>query len=114
MVNLHGLFNKAQRAVRSNPDAVRGGLDKVEGLLNTRTKGKYTDKIQAGRGNIDKALGVPGQTRDAYRAGAGGQERPGPVSTDPVDAPTPVDNPTPLDFTDGHEQRGRQPGPGAR
>ena len=90
MVNLSGMFNKAKRAVRDNPDAVRGGLDKVEGLINSKTKGKYADKLTKGRDGIDKALGVPGETRDAYREEAGRQERTDPVSTQPVDAPAVV------------------------
>lgn len=115
MVNLNGLFNKAKRAVRENPDAVRGGLDKVEGVINQRTKGKYADKLQSGRGNIDRALGVPGRTRDAYREEAGRQERPGSVSTGPIDSPAPIDEPTPIDdLTGGRGKQGGQPGTDAR
>lgn len=106
MVNLSGMFNKAKRAVRDNPDAVRGGLDKVEGLINSTTKGKYADKLTKGRDGIDKALGVPGETRDAYREEAGRQERTDPVSTQPVDAPEPIDTPAPIDDL----TRGTRPG----
>ncbi len=97
MVNLSGLFDKARRAVRDNPDAVRGGLDKVEGVLNERTKGKYADTLQKGREGLDKALGVPGQARDGYRDESGAAERTEPVTTDPIDTPEPVDRPSPVD-----------------
>lgn len=97
MVNLSGLFDKARRAVRDNPDAVRGGLDKVEGVLNERTKGKYADKLQKGREGLDKALGVPGQARDGYRDESGAPERTEPVTTDPIAKPEPVDRPSPID-----------------
>ena len=107
MAKLGGLFDKAKRAVRQNPDAVRGGLDKVEGLINNRTKGKYADKLKQGRGGIDKALGVPGQTRDAYRQEAERSQGTEPVSTDPVDAPAPIDKPAPLDdLTRGSDRDG--------
>ena len=97
MVNLSDMFNKAKSAVRNNPDAVRGGLDKVEGVINSTTKGKYADKLTKGRDGIDKALGVPGQTRDAYREETARTERTDPVSTQPVDAPAPIDTPAPID-----------------
>ncbi len=97
MVDLSGLFAKAKRAVRDNPDAVRGGLDKVESVLNERTKGKYADKLEQGREGIDKALGVPGRARDAYREGEQAPAGTEPVTTEPVEQPAPIDTPTPVD-----------------
>lgn len=92
MPNLSGIVNSLRRLAGSNPDAVRGGLDKVEGVINSKTGGKYADKLAQGRRGVDSAIGVPSQTRDAYRDGA--QED---VRTDPVPPPSPVNRPTSLD-----------------
>lgn len=92
MAHLSGIVGKLRRAVHSNPDAVRGGLDKFEGVINTRTGGKYADKLRKGRRGVDGALGVPSQTRDGFRAGRADDVRPGPVPP-----PSPVDRPGPID-----------------
>lgn len=108
MVNLSGMFDKAkdaalaakdkaQQAVRDTPDSVRGGLDKVEGFVNDKTGGKYADRLHQGRGNLDKALGVPGDTKDAFRQEANKPHTPDPVRADPIDAPAPIDTPSPID-----------------
>lgn len=96
MANLYGIVNKLRRAASSNPDAVRGGLDKVEGVINSKTGGKYADKLRQGRRSVDGALGVPSQTRDAYRDGASQ----GDVRPSPVPPPAPVDRPAPIDRDD--------------
>lgn len=97
MVNLSGLFRKATRVAHSSPDAVRAGVDKVQSALNTRTKGKYADHLAKGSDVIDKALGVPGQTRDAYRKEAGAPKpQPDPVKADPVNAPEEIDPARPV------------------
>lgn len=40
-----GLFDKARRYLRSNPDKVQRGIDKAASTLDERTKGKYSRKI---------------------------------------------------------------------
>lgn len=97
MVNLSGLFQKAKRAARSNPDAVRSSVEKVRSAVNTKTKGKYANQLAKGSDVVDKALGVPGRTREAYRDEASAPTpQPDPVSADPVDAPEDIDPPRPL------------------
>lgn len=97
MVNLSGLFRKAKNLAQTNPDAVRSGVDKVENVINTRTKGKYADKIAKGSGMVDKALGVPGRSRDAYRDEANRPPaRLDTVRTDPIDPPADIDPPRPV------------------
>lgn len=94
MVNLSGLFRKAKSAAASNPDAVRSGVEKVRSAVNTQTKGKYADQLAKGSDALDKALGVPGRTREAYRDEVSAPTpQPDPVSTDPVDAPEDIDPP---------------------
>lgn len=94
MVNLSGLFHKAKRAAQSNPDAVRSGVEKVRSAVDKKTKGRYTDKLAKGSDAVDKALGVPGRTREAYRDEASAATpQPDPVSADPVDPPEDIDPP---------------------
>lgn len=97
MVNLSGMFEKAKRLVKDNPDAVRGGLDKVESVVNSKTGGKYQDKLAKGRDGLDKALGVPSEAGDAYREEQNRPQRPDPVGTEPIDKPRPVDPASPID-----------------
>lgn len=97
MVNVSGMFEKAKRLIKDNPDAVRGGLDKVESVVNSKTGGKYQDKLAKGRGGLDKALGVPGEATDAYREERNRPHTTDPIGTDPIDTPAPVDPAAPID-----------------
>lgn len=47
---------KAVDAVDKHGDKISGGLDKAGDMLDKRTKGKYTDKIQSGRAKVDEGM----------------------------------------------------------
>ena len=93
-MNFSDLVGKVKKMVSDNPDAIRGGLDKVENTINERTGGKYQDKLAQGRQGLDERLGVPGEAKDAYQEGkAQDPGRPEQVQSEPIDRPTPVDRP---------------------
>ncbi|WP_168583373.1 antitoxin [Gephyromycinifex aptenodytis] len=97
MVNLSGLIGKAKQMVQKNPDALRSGVEKVRGVVDDKTKGKYSDQLAKGSEMVDKALGVPGQTRDAYRDEASTPTpEPDPVKADPIEPPEDIEPPRPV------------------
>ncbi len=49
-------FEKAKKATAENPDKVRGGIDKVGGLVNSATKGRYADKIKAASDKTEQTI----------------------------------------------------------
>lgn len=49
-------IGKARKATADNPDKVRGGIDKVGGLVNNATKGKYADKIKAASDKTEETI----------------------------------------------------------
>ncbi|MEO8851275.1 MAG: antitoxin [Allobranchiibius sp.] len=49
-------IEKARKATADNPDKVRGGIDKVGGLVNSATKGKYADKIKAASDKTEQTI----------------------------------------------------------
>ncbi|MDO5710754.1 MAG: antitoxin [Micrococcales bacterium] len=97
MVDVSGMFAKAKRLLKDNPDAVRGGLDKVESLVNDKTGSKFQDKLTKGRDGLDKALGVPAEAKDAYREEHQQPQAPDPVRVDPIDKPESIGTPNPFD-----------------
>lgn len=72
-----GIFDSAkdalQKAVKSHPDQVADAIDKVEGVVDKKTGGKYTDQISAGGDRLAGALGVD----DRAAGGQGQQAQPG-------------------------------------
>ena len=53
---LDKLKNKATEAVDKHGDQIAGGLDKAAGMVDKRTKGKYSDKIKTGNQKAKDAL----------------------------------------------------------
>lgn len=97
MVDVKGLIDKAKAFARSNPDKVRGGVDKVEELVNRKTGGKYADQVAKGAAAAENALGVPGEAKRAFTDEANAAtEPPPPVQAEPIDAPEPIDRPDAL------------------
>ena len=53
---LDKLKSKATEAVDKHGDQIAGGLDKAAGMVDKRTKGKYSDKIKTGNQKAKDAL----------------------------------------------------------
>ncbi|MDQ2853196.1 antitoxin [Dermatophilaceae bacterium Sec6.4] len=89
-------IEKAKKATVDNPDKVRGGIDKVGGLVNNATKGKYADKIKAASDKTEQTIQQQaGGTTSSTKADFKGSPQPD------ADAPfnpaaSPIDPATPL------------------
>lgn len=53
---LDKLKKQATKAVDQHGEKVADGIDKAAGVVDAKTKGKYTDKIETGRGKARDAL----------------------------------------------------------
>jgi hypothetical protein len=53
---LDKLKKQATKAVDQHGDKVADGIDKAAGVVDKKTKGKYSDKIDTGRGKAKDAL----------------------------------------------------------
>jgi hypothetical protein len=53
---LDKLKKQATKAVDDHGEKVADGIDKAAGMVDKKTKGKYTDKIETGRGKAKEAL----------------------------------------------------------
>ena len=53
---LDKLRKQTTKAVDQHGDKVARGIDKAAGVADEKTKGKYTDKIETGRGKAKDAL----------------------------------------------------------
>jgi len=53
---LDKLKKQATKAVDQHGEKVADGIDKAAGVVDKKTKGKYTDKIETGRGKAKDAL----------------------------------------------------------
>jgi hypothetical protein len=53
---LDKLKRGATKAVDEHGDKVAKGIDKAAGIVDDKTKGKYTDKIETGRGKAKDSL----------------------------------------------------------
>jgi len=53
---LDKLKSKATEAVDKHGDQIAGGLDKAAGMVDKRTKGKYSDTIRTGNQKAKDAL----------------------------------------------------------
>ncbi|MVO89699.1 antitoxin [Streptomyces sp. p1417] len=83
---------KASELAQQHGDKVDQGLDKAAQLVDRRTKGKYSDKIQTGAGKakdaLDRFAGADdGRKEDGDRKDGGGRTPPG--DTPPPSSPTP-------------------------
>ncbi|MEV5879842.1 antitoxin [Streptomyces sp. NPDC052101] len=77
--------DKVSDLARQHGEKVQHGLDKAAHVVDERTKGKYSDKIQAGTGKAKEAM-----DRLAHK------DAPGPESaTGGPTAPTPPEGPPP-------------------
>ena len=93
-MDLSSLVGKVKQAAQGHPDAVRGGLDRVQQVVDEKTGGKYSEQVKQGREGLEGALGVPGRAKEAFKAEASADEgRPEPMTVDPIDPPAPIDEP---------------------
>ncbi|MEU4931162.1 antitoxin [Streptomyces yokosukanensis] len=76
--------DKVSDLARQHGDKVQHGLDKAAHVVDERTKGKYSDKIQAGTGKAKEAM-----DRLAHKEGAG----PETAGVDPTTPTRPEDRP---------------------
>ena len=53
---LDKLKSKATEAVDKHGEQIAGGLDKAAGVVDKKTKGKYSDKIRTGNQKAKDAL----------------------------------------------------------
>ena len=53
---LDKLKKQATEAVDKHGDQIAGGLDKAAGMVDKKTKGKYSDKIKTGHQKAKDAL----------------------------------------------------------
>lgn len=53
---LDKLKGKAKQAVDEHGDQISSGIDKAGAMIDKRTKGKYSDKINTGTGKAKDAL----------------------------------------------------------
>jgi hypothetical protein len=53
---LDKLKRSATKAVDEHGDKVSKAIDKAAGIVDKKTKGKYTDKVESGRGKAKDAL----------------------------------------------------------
>lgn len=89
-------IEKAKKATADNPDKVRGGIDKVGGLVNNATKGKYADKIKMASDKTEQTIQhqVGGTTAHAK---ADFKSSPQPDADAPFNpAASPIADPTPI------------------
>lgn len=59
MVDFNELVNKAKDFASKNPDKVREGITKAEGLISAQTGGKFDSQIHSAGDQVEKQLGVP-------------------------------------------------------
>jgi hypothetical protein len=50
------LLGKGRKAAEDHADQIKAGIDKVEGLADKATKGKYSDKIVAAGDKLEKLV----------------------------------------------------------
>ena len=60
-----GLFDKVKKLADEHADKVEGAIDKVAEVVDEKTGGKHTDKIEKG---VDAAKGLIGDEGDAAPA----------------------------------------------
>lgn len=84
-------IQKAKDFVKGHPEKAQQGLDKAEQIVNERTGGKYSDKIDQGTDKLKETLGL--------QPDAEGTQQPGtpqpPATPAPVPGPPPAPTPAP-------------------
>jgi hypothetical protein len=77
---LDDLKGKAQQVIGGNEQAIKDGIGKAGDFIDTKTGGKYADKIdsvqQGASGFVDKANGKPNAAPAAEEPPAPGETRP--------------------------------------
>ena len=69
-MDFKNIIAKAKDFAGKNPDKVRDGIDKAEAVVNEKTGGKYSDKIQQGQEKAKDALdGLDGENDDITDSG---------------------------------------------
>ena len=65
------LINKAKQWASQNPDKARQAIDKVEDVVDSKTGGKYRDKVDQAGDAVGGQLGIPkdGQQGQAPQQG---------------------------------------------
>lgn len=56
---LADLINKAKSWASGNPDKARSAIDKVEDIVDSKTGGKYRDKVDKAGDALGGQLGIP-------------------------------------------------------
>lgn len=99
----NNLFDKIKGYARQNPDKARQALDKVEQTVNSKTGGKYSDKLSKAGDAATKGLGLD-QKHQGAPDQVGQQSQPGqtPQQGQTPQAQTPQQGETP--------QGGQEPG----
>ena len=59
------LLGKGKKAAEDHADQIKAGIDKVEGLADKATKGKYKGKIEAAGDKLEKLVPEGDDTPDA-------------------------------------------------
>jgi len=52
-MGLKSLLHRGKEMAEDHADQIKAGIDKVEGLADKATKGKYKDKIEAAGGKLE-------------------------------------------------------------
>lgn len=56
---LGGFIEKGKELISEHPDQAKEGLEKLEGILDERTGGKYTDQLKQGEKMVSGQFGLP-------------------------------------------------------
>ncbi|MBK3563486.1 MULTISPECIES: antitoxin [unclassified Streptomyces] len=80
--------DKVSGLAQQHGGKIENGLDKAAKMVDEKTKGKYSDKIQTGTGKAKDAMDRLAHKDDAGSAGSTGTERGG--TTAPPDSPPPT------------------------
>ena len=92
-------IEKAKKATADNPDKVRGGIDKVGGIINNATQGKYADKIKAASDKTEQTIqqqagGTTAKTDADFKASPQrDDDAPFNPAASPIDGAEPTSNP---------------------
>ena len=57
-----GIFSKAKNMANKNKDKIADGVDKATDVIDDKTGGKFTDKLQKADDAADKFAGKPADT----------------------------------------------------
>jgi len=80
-----GVFGKVKDFIKGHPAKSQQGLDKLRGVIDEKTGGRYSEQIERARNTVGGTLGIPGEQTEP----APGQ--PGPVPGEPAPGqPVPV------------------------